>query len=49
VQALGVGGIDGGSIMDGKIRVPPRKEQVDTLLRNELALSKEAEDLVPES
>jgi hypothetical protein len=48
VQPLGVVGIDGGSIMDGKTRVPPRKEKVDTFLRDELSVSEKAENLVPE-
>jgi hypothetical protein len=48
VQSLGVRGVDGGSIVDAEARMPPRKEQVDALLRNEPLISQEAENLVTE-
>ena len=48
MEPLGVVGIDGGAIVNGKTRIPPRKEQVDALLGDELAVSKKSQNLMPE-
>jgi hypothetical protein len=48
VQALGVGGIDGGPVVDAKTRIPPRKEKLDSLLGDEVTVSKNSQDLLPE-
>jgi len=48
VQTLGVGGIDGGSVVNAKPRIPPGQEQVDALLGDEVAVSEKSQNLVPE-
>jgi hypothetical protein len=48
VKALGVLWIDGGLIVNGEAGITPRKEQVDALLGDELAVPKKSQDLVPE-
>ena len=47
-EPLGIGGIDGGSVVNAKTGIPPRQEQVDALLGDELAVSEKSQDLVPE-
>lgn len=46
MDALGVGGIDGGAVMDAESGVSPGEEQVDAFLGDELAVEEEAEDLM---
>jgi hypothetical protein len=48
VETRGVGGIDGGSVVNAKTRIPPRQEQVDALLGDDLAVSEKSQDLVAE-
>jgi hypothetical protein len=40
VQTLGVLGIDRGSVVNAKARIPPGEEKVDALLGDESAVSK---------
>ncbi len=48
VQTLGVLGIDRGSVVNAKPRIPPGEEKVDALLGDESVVSKKSEDVVPE-
>ena len=48
VQPLGVGGVDGGSIVYAETGMPPREEQVDALLGNEPSVLEKSENLVSE-
>jgi hypothetical protein len=48
VKTLGVGGIDGGSVVNAEARVPPRQEKVDALGSDEPSVSKKSEDFVAE-
>jgi hypothetical protein len=45
VESFGIGGIDGGAIVDAKTRVSPGEEEVDALLGNGLAVSKKTQHL----
>ena len=47
VETLGVGGVDSGATMNAETRIPPRQEQVDALLGDELAVSEECQNFVP--
>jgi hypothetical protein len=48
VEAFGVAWVDGGSVVNAEARIPPREEKVDALGSDELAVSKQSEDFVPE-
>jgi hypothetical protein len=48
VEPLGVGGKDDGSVGNAKTGISPGQEQVDSLLGDEVAVSKKFQDLVPE-
>ena len=48
MQALGVGGIDGGAVVNGEAGMSPREEQVDAVLGDKPPVPEQGENLVSE-
>lgn len=48
MQSLGIGGIDRSAVVDAEAGVSPREQKVDAFLGEELAVPKQAEQLVSE-